>query len=1565
MGVVRVTAMAPGSVEYLLHGCDSRPEQGHEHGSEQGIENAGDGFQRIPGAAEYLTSAAERGEPDGVWFGAGFEALGLPFEAGDTAAADDVRAVFGQLRYPEHVVEGSTEKTPVFLGSKPRKFRTAAQIVADALKEEPNASAERRFEIETSANRNTRTPTAYYDVTFSPVKSVSMYYTALLAAGDNDGAETVRWAHDEAVRIALSSVQSDVAYVRSGRHEGRGPAGRTVGQWEAATGLAAVVYGHHTNRDGEPQLHSHAGVLNRAATADGRVLALDGQAFRPVKEALSAAYTRAYQQLLTERMGVLFQLRPDGLAREIAGFDPELLAQASTRTLERVRPAVAELVEAYTARHGRAPGPRARRALVEQAVKGTREPKRGLAGPAAVLAWTTGQPGRAATLAAALDAVDEVVMTAAANGTHPVSAHGDHAQAIDGREAALEVLAVIGAGRAVSGHNTLVGEGAATLAGTVAIAIEAGVADVQSRYATWTVGNLTAAIDDHLGDHAAALGVAAAARPAFMATLTEAVLAAPGQFGIVQVSASDPVPVPDELRRLGAGGDGRSMFRAHIDERYATTAAVTAEERLLGYSRTDSLTPLPANRLVELGAVLGVQKLSADQAAVVAGVLGSGRTVDVLVGPAGTGKSHTVGALATVWAGEHGGRVLGLATAEMAARNLAELGLEGMNTAQWRQRFLPDPSTGEVRDRLHAGDLVVVDEAGMSTTVELVEISDAAAAAGAKVLLVGDHHQLQPVGAGGMFAHLADQENALELDTVHRFRHGWEAEASLQLRVGDVAAVAAYADRGRLRTGTVEEMSEHAVRGHMADMLDGKDALLIVGTNRTAAEMSRQVHETLVDLGRVSPDVLATVSRGGVENKIGVGDLIQATRNDRRLRVDPAPDGTVGEVLNKERYTVIGLSRDGAILARDQRGAVAHLTPEYVEKHVILGYAVTAYAAQGVTVDVGRGLLDRDATRESVYVPISRGRENNLLYMVTEQAPDGHDQRRIEDTPVQRLTDILARSDVAEAALTVREVAEHDTASFETLGALINQVSMRASGGRNADILAELLTDEQMERLQDEDAYGRMLAAVYGAELDGHDPRALLTEAVQCRGFDDAESIAKVLHWRVGELTTDRAPENGTVEPEHDWTAVADTLAPGPVRDYLHQLGELAADRQSALGTEIALEPPQWALDRLPDVPDQDDTEARHAWEHRAGVVAAYREYRGIPEHQSSLGQAPPTQQPFAYALWREATEALDPDPTALAWQHKTDSELYQAREAWALALYHADEYGPRAVGEDLAATQRLATEINDDAVLTAAEADATADGPDRDELIEAADRYRALAQAYTAQAADMAEEYEARQQWWDEVAPLREADQAAAGELERRQLPAWRDTPAPATGEQLTLPTDVPEPAGAAEPGSSPAAAQSSVEHEGPGADSDSESGPAPDLGHSDDSPAVEPDVQEPRASAIPEASQEEPSVDNGAGHIGERDPGAARDAVDDLRRVTRESQLRELHQRARVQNDQPHQDRDLDSGYAERAHRDQLAIENERHQHQSGQAEQIHEQVHEYGADYDPYDTDYGYDE
>ena len=66
-----------------------------------------------------------------------------------------------------------------------------------------------------------------------------------------------------------------------------------------------AVFEHHTNRDGEPQLHAHAAVLARAAAADGAIYAIDGYGFKTITNQLSADYTRAYQQLLTERLDVV------------------------------------------------------------------------------------------------------------------------------------------------------------------------------------------------------------------------------------------------------------------------------------------------------------------------------------------------------------------------------------------------------------------------------------------------------------------------------------------------------------------------------------------------------------------------------------------------------------------------------------------------------------------------------------------------------------------------------------------------------------------------------------------------------------------------------------------------------------------------------------------------------------------------------------------------------------------------------------------------------------------------------------------------------------------------------------------------------------------------------------------------------------------------------------------------------------------------------------------------------------------------------------------------------------
>ena len=203
--------------------------------------------------------------------------------------------------------------------------------------------------------------------------------------------------------------------------------------------------------------------------------------------------------------------------------------------------------------------------------------------------------------------------------------------------------------------------------------------------------------------------------------------------------------------------------------------------------------------------------LSTDQALAVEKVATSGRALDVLVGPSGTGKSTTMAGLRAAWEAEHGpGSVLGLAPTAAAAEVLAaELGTATENTAKWltehrrvpeltarRGRLAAQAANGAMSSaaqrklgdalaaldeaidarRLHAGQLVIVDEASLAGTFALDELVSAARDAGAKVLLVGDWAQLSAVEAGGAFRLLvADRGDVVpELGDVQRFQAEWE-----------------------------------------------------------------------------------------------------------------------------------------------------------------------------------------------------------------------------------------------------------------------------------------------------------------------------------------------------------------------------------------------------------------------------------------------------------------------------------------------------------------------------------------------------------------------------------------------------------------------------------------------------------------------------------------------------------------------------------------------------------------------------------------------------------------------
>jgi ABC-type branched-subunit amino acid transport system ATPase component len=120
----------------------------------------------------------------------------------------------------------------------------------------------------------------------------------------------------------------------------------------------------------------------------------------------------------------------------------------------------------------------------------------------------------------------------------------------------------------------------------------------------------------------------------------------------------------------------------------------------------------------------------------------------VLIGPAGAGKSTAMGVLADAWRDRFGGRVYGLATSQIAAQELTDNGLAAINTAQFLMRFTPD-ELGRVAEQIRPGDLVILDEANMSSTRgELAPIVRIVAAGGGKLLFTGDHEQMRSRRAG-------------------------------------------------------------------------------------------------------------------------------------------------------------------------------------------------------------------------------------------------------------------------------------------------------------------------------------------------------------------------------------------------------------------------------------------------------------------------------------------------------------------------------------------------------------------------------------------------------------------------------------------------------------------------------------------------------------------------------------------------------------------------------------------------------------------------------------------------
>ncbi len=114
-----------------------------------------------------------------------------------------------------------------------------------------------------------------WDVTFSAPKSVSVM---ALVAGD----KRVVSAHAAAVKVALAHVEKHMAAtrVRNGAEVSR----------EATGNLAVATFRHETSRAQDPQLHSHAVILNATQDKDGIWRSLEPRALYQLQKQIGAIY---------------------------------------------------------------------------------------------------------------------------------------------------------------------------------------------------------------------------------------------------------------------------------------------------------------------------------------------------------------------------------------------------------------------------------------------------------------------------------------------------------------------------------------------------------------------------------------------------------------------------------------------------------------------------------------------------------------------------------------------------------------------------------------------------------------------------------------------------------------------------------------------------------------------------------------------------------------------------------------------------------------------------------------------------------------------------------------------------------------------------------------------------------------------------------------------------------------------------------------------------------------------------------------------------------------------------
>lgn len=479
--------------------------------------------------------------------------------------------------------------------------------------------------------------------------------------------------------------------------------------------------------------------------------------------------------------------------------------------------------------------------------------------------------------------------------------------------------------------------------------------DVVQAIADWTLDRSDAASIEQLADQ-------------FLASIP-----------VLAVRPSTERPIPPSMAK-------------QVEPRYTTRALVAAEARLLAMLRT-ATGPAGVVAEVVLRESLRDVALSQDQARAVIALTRAGHSVHCVVGAAGTGKTHAVAVAVQAWQAA-GYEVRGAAMQGGAAERLGEVAsIPSETVAAFLTRVEHAPPD---RQLLGPRSVLIVDEASMVGTFDLVHVLAAARAAHSKVVLLGDPAQHRAVAAGGGFAAIARLHPDLteRIDTPQRQADPTLASVrtaveQLRVRATDAALQRLLADHRIVECSDADRAYERIVQDWFADRQRADP-----GQRRVASCMVTERHHDRVELVGRAQELLAARGEltgpalrvGGQTFRAGDEVMCRAPAHDLHPADQPRRhlrNGTLGTVIS------VDLTGDvpGLRVAFDGRGVIV-VPLEALQRPVRGGqcgvlmhaYALTSHAAQGATFETARVLAQPGASPAAIYVGASRARRNLAIY---------------------------------------------------------------------------------------------------------------------------------------------------------------------------------------------------------------------------------------------------------------------------------------------------------------------------------------------------------------------------------------------------------------------------------------------------------------------------------------------------------------------------------------------------------------------------------------------------------